>query len=158
MPRTHHIFVTFAAFLLLLLAVPAAQSAPAAHSSTAFLQAVNGVRAQYGLHALRVDANLRRAAAAHSVDMLRHGYFAHGDFHDRMVAFHVWGPVAGEDLAWGTGSYGEAQTIVQEWLASPEHRANLLRPGFSRIGFGIVRGSFQGNGGATIVTADFAGS
>jgi uncharacterized protein YkwD len=74
-----------------------------------------------------------------------------------MVTFHVRGPVAGENLAWGSGPYGQAQEIVQEWLASPEHRANLLRPGFSRIGIGIVRGTFLGNAGATVVTADFAG-
>jgi uncharacterized protein YkwD len=89
--------------------------------------------------------------------MLRNNYFAHGDFHGRMVAFHVSGAVAGENLAWGTGAYGRAHTIVAEWLASPEHRANLLRPGFTRIGIGLVRGSFLGSGGATIVTADFAG-
>jgi uncharacterized protein YkwD len=41
------------------------------------------------------------------------------------------------------------------WLTSPEHRANLLRRGFHRVGLGIAQGSFQGAAGATIVTADF---
>jgi uncharacterized protein YkwD len=89
--------------------------------------------------------------------MVRRDYFAHGDFHGRMVSFHVRGPAAGEDLAWGSGSYSEAGAIVSEWLASPEHRANLLRPGFTRIGIGVARGAFLGYGGATVVTADFAG-
>jgi uncharacterized protein YkwD len=89
--------------------------------------------------------------------MLRRNYFAHGDFAARMAAFHVQGPTAGENLAWGSGPFGRAGTIVREWLASPEHRANLLRPGYARIGIGLVRGSFLGTGGATVVTADFAG-
>jgi uncharacterized protein YkwD len=41
------------------------------------------------------------------------------------------------------------------WLASPGHRANLLRPGFRRLGLGIATGSFPGQAGATVVTADF---
>lgn len=118
---------------------------------------MNAARAAHGLRPLHADATLRTAARAHSVDMLRSDYFAHGDFPGRMATFHVRGPVAGENLAWGSGPYGQTQAIVQEWLASPEHRANLLRPGFSRIGIGIVRGTFLGNAGATVVTADFAG-
>jgi uncharacterized protein YkwD len=89
--------------------------------------------------------------------MLRHNYFAHRNFAGRMAAFHVHGPTAGENLAWGTGPYAQVGTIVKEWLASPEHRANLLRPGYARIGIGLVHGSFLGSGGATVVTADFAG-
>ena len=89
--------------------------------------------------------------------MLRRNYFAHGAFPSRMASFHVRGRMAGENLAWGSGQYGQAGTIIAEWLASPEHRANLLSSGFSRIGIGVARGSFLGTAGATIVTADFAG-
>jgi uncharacterized protein YkwD len=46
---------------------------------------------------------------------------------------------------------------VKMWLASPGHRANLLRPGYDRIGLGLGAGSFHGIAGATVVTADFAG-
>ena len=42
-------------------------------------------------------------------------------------------------------------------MASPGHRANLLRPGWKRIGIGSRTGTFLGYGGATVVTADFAG-
>jgi uncharacterized protein YkwD len=89
--------------------------------------------------------------------MLQNNVFTHGDFHGRMVSFHVRGPQAGENLAWGSGSYAEPATIISEWLASPEHRANLLRPGWTRIGIGLVRGTFLGNADTTIVTTDFAG-
>ena len=157
LPRKNHIFALFAATLVLF-AAPAARGAKGSSSSELnVLAAVNSTRAAYGLQPLHLDPTLRSAARSHSIDMLRRNYFAHGDFAARMAAFHIHGPTAGENLAWGTGPFGRAGTIVREWLASPEHRANLLRPGYARIGIGLVRGSFLGTGGATVVTADFAG-
>jgi len=136
---------------------PAAGAAGSESTATSLLRAVNHTRAAHGLRALRIDTRLARAACSHSVEMLRDDYFAHGDFRGRMVAFHVQGPTAGENLAWGNGQYAAPATVVAEWLASPEHRANLLRPGWTRIGIGLARGTFLGNAAATIVTADFAG-
>jgi uncharacterized protein YkwD len=136
---------------------PAAGAATRRTAASSLLQAVNQTRAQHGLRPLRLDLHLVRAARAHSLQMLRANAFSHGDFHSRMVAFHVVGPTAGENLAWGSGAYAAPTTIVREWLTSPEHRANLLRPGWTRIGIGLARGTFLGNGGSTVVTADFAG-
>jgi uncharacterized protein YkwD len=75
-----------------------------------------------------------------------------------MVAFHVQGQYVGENLAWGSGSTWSADAMIAEWLRSPRHRANLLRPGYTRIGIGTSQGSFLGTDGSTVVTADFAGS
>jgi uncharacterized protein YkwD len=149
--------MVFATVLLSFLLIPAALAAPRSSSTLSLLHAMNAARAAYGLRPFTLNGRLSKAAQSHSTDMLRHDYFAHGDFQGRMAAFHVAGPAAGEDLAWGSGSYGEATSIVRMWLASPEHRANLLRPGFTRLGLGIARGTFLGYGGATVVTADFAG-
>ena len=148
--------VIFAA-LILAGSVSAATVRRTATAATSLLQAVNQTRRAHGLRPLRLDGALVRAARSHSAEMLRGNYFAHGDFHGRMVAFHVRGPVAGENLAWGNGSYARATSIIREWLASPEHRANLLRPMFRRVGIGELTGVFLGHGGATVVTADFAG-
>jgi uncharacterized protein YkwD len=156
-----HIFVVFAVFCCAFtLASTAGARDRAAHRSaaTSLLLAVNRARVAHGLRPLRIDTTLARAARSHSDDMLRGNYFAHGDFHGRMVSFHVRGPVAGENLAWGNGPYARASTIIAEWLASPEHRANLLHAGWTRIGIGITSGTFLGNAGASVVTADFAGS
>jgi uncharacterized protein YkwD len=43
------------------------------------------------------------------------------------------------------------------WLASPSHRANLLRPGFTRVGLAASVGAFDGHADVTVVTADFGG-
>jgi uncharacterized protein YkwD len=137
--------------------VPGAVAAPARSSEAGVLAAVNAARTAHGLRPLRLDLTLRSAARSHSADMLHRNYFAHGAFAGRMAAFHVQGRQAGENLAWGSGPYGRAGTMISEWLASPEHRANLLSPAFSRIGIGLVHGTFQGTVGATVVTADFAG-
>jgi uncharacterized protein YkwD len=155
--RLNHVFALLAVGFALFAAVPTAFAARSSSGEDSLLRAVNATRTSHGLRPVGLDARLRAAARSHSLEMLRGNYFAHGDFGSRMLAFHVLGSFAGENLAWGTGSYAAARTIVNEWLASPEHRANLLRPGFTRIGIGLARGSFLGNGGATVVTADFAG-
>lgn len=141
-------------FLALLTAAPAL-AGTLSSSETSLLQALNGTRASKGLAPLRVDARLTQSARSHSADMLRRNYFAHGSFSARLRASGASGPVFGENLAWGTGS--SVQWVVGSWLASPAHRAIMLRPGFRRVGIGTVQGTFAGHGGATVVTADFAG-
>jgi uncharacterized protein YkwD len=155
MKEVRGLCVVFAAAFLVFAVAPAATASPNRSTEASFLQAVNATRAAHGLRPLRLDVRLRSAARSHSADMLRGNYFAHGDFAGRMAAFHIGG-FAGENLAWGTGSYGTPGSVMNMWLNSPEHRANLLRRAFTRIGIGLARGPFLGNGGATIVTADFS--
>jgi uncharacterized protein YkwD len=121
------------------------------------LDEVNRARSAHGLAPLRLDPTLSLAARSHSLDMVRRGYFAHGAFIERLNRFGARGPRWGENLAWGVGGAADIRYIVQRWLASPPHRANLLRPGFRRIGVGAVVGVFSGYDGARVVTADFAG-
>ena len=128
----------------------------ASMSASSVLAAINGTRSSRGLAPLRVDVRLVRAARSHSVDMLRRNYFSHGSFSTRIRTSGARGPMFGENLAWGTAA--TPQWIIGQWLASPAHRAVLLRPGFRRVGIGIVTGTFHGYGGATVVTADFAGT
>jgi uncharacterized protein YkwD len=142
-------------FATLLAASPA--SAALTRREASLLSAMNRARAEYHLAPLHADVTLTRAARQHSLDMLRHAYFAHGAFAARLSAFGARGPVIGENLAWGAGSLGAATHVVQMWLASPEHRANLLRPGFTRVGLATPVGSFAGQSGVTMVTADFGG-
>src|SRR5262245_35151058 len=117
---------------------------------------MNQVRAEYRLAPLALDPRLQRAARAHSRAMLASDDFDHGDFASRMSQFDVTGSVAGENIAWGTGPRGSAQGIVLAWLASPEHRVNLLRPSFTHVGVAVVVGTFQGYARVHVVTADFS--
>jgi uncharacterized protein YkwD len=121
------------------------------------LQAMNGTRQAHGLAPLRIDARLQRAACRHSSAMLRTDTFSHGAFAARIRRTGVRARRVGENLAWGVGALSEAHAIVNAWLASPEHRANLLRPGYRAVGVGIRVGSFGGYAAASLITADFAG-
>ena len=126
-------------------------------AESSLLTAMNQARASYGLRPLHADPRLERAARAHSSKMLRTGTFFHGAFRARIRRVGVRAPRIGENLAWSTGSLAAARTIVRMWLASPEHRANLLHAGYRTVGIGALRGTFDGRRNALMVTTDFAG-
>ncbi|HEV7642247.1 MAG TPA: CAP domain-containing protein [Gaiellaceae bacterium] len=149
-----HLLAVIAALVLVL---PTTALASSTRSESSLLREMNRVRVAHGLGRLTTDTHLIRAARSHSREMLGSNVFEHGAFGSRMAQFNVTGTLAGENLAWGTGVQGTARGIVLAWLASPEHRANLLRPSFTRVGISDVVGSFRGYRGAHVVTADFAG-
>jgi uncharacterized protein YkwD len=148
-------FAVLLAVSTLLLSAAAAQARGLNSSEASLLNTMNTVRKSHGLPALRVDFHLVRAARAHSADMMRRQYFAHGSVAGRVVGAGARGPLFGENLAWAQGI--TAWWVVDHWLASPPHRAILLRSGFRRVGIGYSFGTFIGYGGAGVVTADFAG-
>lgn len=145
-------------FLLTFSLVPAAQAATLSQSERSLLGAVNDARAANNLRPVKVDAKLLASARSYSATMIQQDVFTHGAFGERLARSGARGPAFGENLAWGTGRYASARTIVRMWLESPGHRANLLRPGWTRIGIGARVGNFLGYPGATVITADFAGS
>jgi uncharacterized protein YkwD len=142
---------------MLVLLLPATALAGVSRPEAALLREINRVRALHGLPRLRFDGRLEHAAKSHSRHMLVTDALLHGPFGVRLVRFGVRGNVLGENLGWGSGPTGTARAIVATWLASPIHRANLLRPAFTRIGVGCSVGSFLGAPSASVVTADFAG-
>lgn len=145
-----------AALAMACLAASPAGARPSA-AEAELIRAINAERTPRGLVPLRVDLRLERAARAKSSEMLRTGTFAHGDVRGRLVRFGARGPMYGENLAWASGSSTSASRIVRMWMASPGHRANILRAAFTRIGLGRRVGPFAGYGSAAVVTADFAG-
>jgi uncharacterized protein YkwD len=155
LPSKKRLFVVSLAVFAVLVPTTGAQARGLTPSEASLLKSMNAVRKSNGLPALRVDFHLVRAARDHSADMMRRQYFAHGSVLGRAVAAGARGPLYGEDLAWATDI--SATWVVTRWLASPAHRAVLLRPGFRRVGIGYAFGTFIGHGGAGVVTADFAG-
>jgi uncharacterized protein YkwD len=155
LPSKTCVLVVVLAVFAVLVPATAAQARGLTPSEASLLKTMNAVRRSNGLPALRVDFRLVRAARGHSADMMRRQYFAHGSVLGRAVAAGARGPLFGEDLAWATRI--NATWVVTAWLASPAHRANLLRPGFRRVGIGYAFGTFIGHGDAGVVTADFAG-
>ena len=136
----------------------AAQSPSLNRDESSLLGVMNHVRTSRGLQPLRVDRRLERVARARSATMLRTDAFSHGDFAARIRRAGVRAYRIGENLAWGAGALSRARAIVNAWLGSPGHRANLLHPGFRLVGVGALRGTFKGYSGALMVTTDFAGT
>jgi uncharacterized protein YkwD len=128
---------------------------------------INAFRTSHGLAPLRFSARLNLAAAQHSKEMARLGYFAHesanGSAFDKRVArFYPMGSrrywSVGENLVWAAPDLA-ADAALKLWLNSPPHRENLLTARWREIGISAVHvdaapGTF-GGGPATIVTADF---
>ncbi len=106
---------------------------------------VNKERRKVGLDTLKPDTALQKVAIAHSADMFERGYFAHitpegKDPFDRMREAHIRFLLAGENLA-----LAQTLSIAHRGLMnSPGHRENILRPGFGRLGIGILDGGFYG--------------
>lgn len=105
----------------------------------AVLRLLNDVRANAGLGRLRADERLRAAARAHSRDMARRDFCAHDNPDgvtpaERMLSAGYPAPGA-ENVARGQES---PRAVMDAWLASPGHRANLLNPRFTAIGVGVV--------------------
>lgn len=149
--------------------VCASADGPIAQTSTvtlanAALCLVNQERSARGLGALRMNRRLTRAAVGHAQDMNARGYFSHdsaggGSFVDRIKkAGYLRGrglPSLGEDLAWGSGDLGSPRQIVQSWMESPPHRANILNAHFSEAGMGVAFGDPGAGMAGVTYTLDF---
>ncbi|WP_457637939.1 CAP domain-containing protein [Oceanithermus sp.] len=109
------------------------------------LQETNAARAAHGLPPLAWDENAARAARDHARDMLERGYFAHNTPEgitpaERMWAAGVYEVEVGENIAYYEG-YTPQQAVakaVDDWMHSPPHRENILRPEFTHLGVGIA--------------------
>jgi len=121
--------------------------------------AVNNERVSRGLSPLRVNTELQNAAVSKSTDMLTKSYFDHYAFGQSPWMFMLRSgydyTVAGENLAKG---FSTSEGVVNAWMNSPTHRANILNPDYQDIGVGVVKGAFTQNGqtGETTLTTEMA--
>jgi len=149
--------------LLTLAAVPAV-AFDRATGQKVVLRLINDARADRGLHALRSCAALSGAARAHSVDMIRHDYFAHSSLSGagvgrraRRAGYGVSGCSqwsVGEVIAWGSGVRGGPRAVFKAWMHSAPHRSIILGRRWRDIGVGCARGTFQGIRGVVMYTVD----
>jgi uncharacterized protein YkwD len=92
-------------------------------------------------HRLIWDGRLARAAQRHSRDMATHNFFRHRGSDGTKAGKRIddtgynW-QTCGENIAAGQTSIRE---VVNDWLASPGHCANIMDPDFEEMGLGMVR-------------------
>ena len=131
--------------------VTAPANCDSANAAVAVLCLVNRERANAGEAALAASPQLAAAAAGHSADMVARQYFSHDSLDGRDFVARIraagWSTsgswTAGENIAWGSGSYGTPAQIVTSWMNSPGHRANILNVRFREAGVGVAPGAPQ---------------
>lgn len=107
----------------------------------------NEDRQAQGLQAVMPDALLTKAAQMKAEDMAEKGYFSHVA-PDGKTPWYWLDQVkypysyAGENLAI---DFVDSKDVEDAWMASPTHRANIVKPQYTRIGVGVAKGMYEGN-------------
>jgi uncharacterized protein YkwD len=113
--------------------VGAATPASAQLRRAKMLAWVNQSRAEHHVHRLRMARSVVGLAHDHNMVMAReHRLFHTNDLGSKLryVRWHSWG----ENVGAGVTPYG----LFKAYMASPEHRANMLSSGFDRVGISFV--------------------
>lgn len=119
-------------------------SAPVSTSASEFekqvVELTNAERTKAGLAPLQIDNAVMASAHAKSADMAKNNYFSHtsptyGSPFDQMKAAGISYRSAGENIAQGQQT---PEQVVQAWMNSEGHRANILNSSFTHIGVGYV--------------------
>ncbi|MBC8547819.1 SafA/ExsA family spore coat assembly protein [Clostridiaceae bacterium NSJ-31] len=104
------------------------------------IRLVNEIRTQNGLKALTANWELSRVARYKSQDMVDNRYFSHtsptyGSPFQMIKAFGLSYRTAGENIAYGQST---PRAVVNAWMNSSGHRANILNASYTQIGVGYV--------------------
>ncbi|EDX84219.1 SCP-like extracellular protein, putative [Synechococcus sp. PCC 7335] len=102
------------------------------------LELTNNFRQQNGLKPLVLDQNLEKAADSHTQAMANDDFFSHTGKDgskpwDRAKKAGYESGFVGENIAAG---YGTPKAVVDGWIDSPGHRANMLDSDYNEIGLG----------------------
>ncbi len=104
------------------------------------IRLVNEIRVKNGLSELKENWELSRVARYKSQDMKDNKYFSHtspvyGSPFEMIKNFGISYRTAGENIAKG---YATPQAVVNGWMNSSGHRANILNASYTQIGVGYV--------------------
>jgi len=113
----------------------------------------NQKRQEYGLSALSLNPQLSLAAQNKATDMFVKDYWAHNSPDGVTPWVFIKGSgynyiYAGENLARG---FNSAPDVINAWMASPEHKQNMLSPNYTDVGFAVMAGKLTGEDTVLIV-------
>ena len=122
-----------------MLTIPEVDAAVTAYENEV-IRLVNEERAKQGLKALTANWELSRVARYKSQDMVTNKYFSHtsptyGTPFQMIKNFGISYRTAGENIAYGQRT---PQAVVNAWMNSSGHRANILSSSYTQIGVGYV--------------------
>lgn len=126
--------------------------------ASSLVELSNSQRVANGVGNLSLNSQLNTAAQSKANDMATQNYWGHvspqGTTPQMVIANSGYAYVyAGENLAYG---FATSADVINAWMNSSDHRANLLNGSFKDVGFGIANNSnYQNNGPQTIVVAEY---
>lgn len=120
---------------------------------TKIINLTNEVRDKLNIKPLTENALLNEAAYAKANDMLYNQYFSHTNLNGKKLDYWLKQSnyeysAAGENLAMG---FINAESVINGWMKSETHRANIIDPNFSDVGIGIVSGQYNNRDSVLIV-------
>jgi len=132
----------------------------------AVLCLLNRERKQRGLRELDRSKKLQAASQNHNDYMQNKNCFSHQCRGEASLTgrlqkvdwlgggLSAW--AYGENIAWGSRSYGTPESIVKHWMNSSGHRANILSSRFDEVGVGYTKGTISSRGAnGSIMTTNF---
>ena len=127
-----------------------------AEAEAKLVELINRDRRGAGLAPLKVDAQVAAVARAYSVEMARTGVVAHvspesGTASDRLAKAGIRRPLIEENLARSSS----VESAHQSLMNSPGHRANILSPGVTQVGVGVIGAAAEAGSTDLIVTEVF---
>jgi hypothetical protein len=122
-------------------------------SSQELLILTNQERQNSGVTPLYFNEKLTEAAAKKAQDMFEYGYWAHNSPTGKTPWVFIKSSgykyvYAGENLARG---FSSAEDVVKAWMASPDHKANMLSSNYQDVGFAVKVGELNGEETVLIV-------
>jgi hypothetical protein len=111
------------------------------------IRLTNVQRQKYGAAPLKENTRLDSSAQVKMEDLFSNQYFEHEsptglDVSDLAEQAGYKFILLGENLA--MGNFEDDEALVDAWMASPGHRANILNPSFTEIGVSVEKGVFNG--------------
>ncbi|MFC2159945.1 CAP domain-containing protein, partial [Actinomycetota bacterium] len=105
---------------------------------------INSIRSSRGLQLLNPNPVLNSIARSRSQDMLSRNYFSHytpegKNIFNILVENGINYAMGAENLSQASPpSWGSPETVINSWMSSDPHRANLLNPHYGQLGLGVV--------------------
>lgn len=136
------------------------------HARKAVLCLLNRERHARGLPKLDRSRSLQKASQRHNDYMQNHQCFSHQCPGEASLTTRLrnagwltsglksW--AYGENIAWGSDHLGTPRNIVEAWMKSSGHRANILSSTYDEVGVGYTKGTITSkNANGAVMTTDF---
>ena len=114
------------------------------YAESQMIHLINSIRSSRGLQLLNPNPILNSIARSRSQDMLNRNYFSHytpegKNIFNILVENGIMYAMGAENLSQASPpSWGSPETVVNSWMNSSRHRANLLNPHYGQLGLGVI--------------------